>query len=252
MIDQSLEQGDSLIHRIDPRIRIIAALCLSITAALCNHPAIAAGFVGISMILVLMAKLSAGQVLVRLKPLLWFLLMMWVFLPLTFTEDIVYRYGWLTVSRAGILLSAMITLKSIGILMTFTALLATMPVATLGAGLHQIRVPDKLVFLLLMTYRYIAVIRQEYNRLMRAARFRGFRPGTNLHSYRTYAYLAGMLFVRASHRADRVFQAMRCRGFTGRFRSLDVYTADGIHIGFLMICAGAGIGLIIAERFWLN
>ncbi|HCY88188.1 MAG TPA: cobalt ECF transporter T component CbiQ [Desulfobacteraceae bacterium] len=252
MIDRSLEQGDSFIHRIDPRIRIVTALCLSMTAAQCTHPAVAAGFLSISVVLALIAKLKAGQVLIRLKPLLWFLLMMWLFLPLTFTEDIVYRYGWLTVSRAGVQLCTMISLKSIGILIIFTSLLATMPVATLGAGLHRLRVPDKLVFLLLMTYRYIAVIRQEYNRLIRAARFRGFRPGTNLHSYRTYAYLAGMLFVRASHRADRVFQAMRCRGFTGRFRSLDVYTADGIHIGFLVICGAAGISLLIAERLWLN
>ena len=251
MIDPVPEQKDSLIHRFDPRVRILSAAALSISAALCRHPAIAACFVGISLVLVLMSRLNAGLVLGRLKPLFWFLVMMWLFLPLTFSDDPVYRNGWLTISGAGIGLSPMITLKSAGILMIFTALIATMPVAALGTGLHQLRVPDKLVFLLLMTHRYTAVIREEYTRLIRAARFRGFRAKTNIHSYKTYAYLAGMLFVRASHRGDRVFQAMRCRGFAGKFRGLDVYRADGVNMVFLAVAATAGPALIIIERFWI-
>jgi cobalt/nickel transport system permease protein len=74
--------------------------------------------------------------------------------------------------------------------------------------------------LLLLAYRYIFVIEQEYQRLYRAAKMRNFRPASNLHTYRTYAYLVGMLFVRASERARRVHLAMKCRGFTGRFHSL--------------------------------
>jgi cobalt/nickel transport system permease protein len=38
-----------------------------------------------------------------------------------------------------------------------------------------------------------------------------------MHTYRTYAYLCGMLLVRASARAQRVYNAMKCRGFSGRF-----------------------------------
>lgn len=250
MIDPSIEQGDSLVHRLSPRVRIIAAVCLSVAVALCGHPAIAAAYLAMGGVLSALARLTPAQVFRRLSPLLWFLVMIWVFLPLTFTQDIVYGYGWISVSRAGLVLSAMITLKSAAILMIFTALIATMPVAALGSGLHQLRVPDRLVFLLLMTYRYISVIRKEYHRLIRAARFRGFRPGTNLHSYQTYAYLAGMLFVRASHRADRVFQAMRCRGFSGRFRTLDVYGENGINSGFLCVTLTLGAALVIVEILW--
>ena len=53
--------------------------------------------------------------------------------------------------------------------------------------------------------------------LSRAARVRGFTPKTDLHTYKTYAYMLGMLLVRAMARADRVYQAMLCRGFKGKF-----------------------------------
>nr|WP_269434977.1 energy-coupling factor transporter transmembrane component T [Desulfosarcina ovata] len=83
--------------------------------------------------------------------------------------------------------------------------------------------PDKLVHMLLITYRYLFVLEQEYQRLVRAMKIRNFRPATTLHTYRTYAYLVGMFFVRASERAKRVHSAMICRGFNGRFISLRVF-----------------------------
>ena len=66
-------------------------------------------------------------------------------------------------------------------------------------------------------------------------KIRSFKPGTNLHTYRSYAYLAAMLLVRSYDRADRVYQAMICRGFHGTFYSLRTFSwrrRDGI---FLMV-----------------
>ncbi|MFW5635287.1 MAG: energy-coupling factor transporter transmembrane component T family protein, partial [Thermodesulfobacteriota bacterium] len=133
-------------------------------------------------------------------------------------------------------------LKSHAILLVLIALAATMNSATLGYVLDYFRLPPKLVYLLLLTYRYIFVIEQEYIRLSRAARLRSFHPRTNLHTYRTYAYLVGMLFVRAAARAERVYKAMRCRGFQGKIyclRSFAVTRLDWIWTGLLgawMVC----------------
>ena len=246
-LDQ-FESGDSIIHKLDPRVRISIAALISIAAALSNHLGIITVYLLLSISLVFLAQFSPRQIKDRLKPLLWFLIMIWIFLPLTFTKDIVFTWGWISISKAGILLSLQISLKAISILLIFSALVITMPVAVLGAGLHQLKVPDKLVFLLLMTYRYIAVIHEEYQRLLRAARFRGFKPRTNLHSYKTFAYLAGMLFVRASFRARRVYQAMLCRGFNQRFYTLDEYEPFKLNSVFFYIMAAIGISLILIER----
>jgi cobalt/nickel transport system permease protein len=116
-----------------------------------------------------------------------------------------------------------ITLKSNAIIGILIALVATMPTVTLGHALNAMHFPDKIVHLLLMTYRYIFVLDQESQRLIRAAKIRGFKPGTSLHSYKTYAFLVGMLFVKASERAERVYRAMKCRGFNGRFHCLHTF-----------------------------
>lgn len=251
MIEHSFESGSSPVHKLDPGIRILGAGFVSVAAALSRHPGIISCYLALGVLLCVLAGLSVKQAAGRLKPLFWFLVMIWVFLPLTFSRDILAQYGWITVSRAGIELAAQITLKSTAILLIFSALIITMPVASLGAALHRLKVPDKMVFLLLMTYRYIAVIQEEYQRLLRAARFRGFCPGTNIHSYKTYAYLAGMLFVRASHRAGRVYQAMLCRGFNRKFHTLDVYAPYGLNSVFLCAMAAAGTAFTLIERLWI-
>jgi len=126
-----------------------------------------------------------------------------------------------------------------------------MTIASLGNGLHKLHVSDKMVFLLLMSYRYIAVIEEEYKRLLRAAKFRGFKPKTNVHSYKTYAYLVGMLFVRASLRAQRVYQAMLCRGFNQKFHTLDVYQPNRLNSIFLLGIFAASLSLVILEIMWV-
>lgn len=246
MIDESLAFKRSFIHGLDPRTRILVALFLSIGAAVDHSFTVLGGYLVLSVILLFLSALTPREVLKRLKPLLFFLFMIWIFLPLSFDQDVIWQCRLFHISRSGLRLSLEITMKSIAITAIFTALIATMTMAAIGHGLQRLRVSGKLVFLLLMTYRYVFVIRDEYTRLLRAARFRGFVAGTNLHSYRTFAYLAGMLFVRASCRAQRVHRAMICRGFAGRFHSLDVYRCGKIDAVFILAGALSALLLFLA------
>lgn len=220
-ISEPFASGQSIVHSLDPRARVVAAILLSIQVAVSyRFTTLIIGLLS-SIILVLLARLNLRLVIRRLMTVAAFLVLIWVVMPLTYEGETFQQFGPIELSRPGVILSAQITLKTLTILMIFMSLVATMTIATLGHALHRLRVPDKFVYLLLITYRYLFVIQEEYIRLRTAIKIRGFQPGTNLHSYKTYAYLIGMLFVRAAMRAERVSQAMRCRGFKGRFYSLD-------------------------------
>lgn len=247
MIAEPFALGRSPIHRMDPRLRVALATVFSFLVALSNGiPALAASL-GFSALLVAAAGLDLRMLIRRLLPLWGFLLVLWLVLPLTYEGRPIYTVGPLAATREGLLLAARITLKSHAILLAFTAWVATMSFVTLGHTLNRLRAPEKIVHLLLLTYRYIFVLEAEYGRLLRAARLRGFRPGANLHTYRTYAYLIGMLFLRAADRAQRVHWAMRCRGFHGKFYSLYRFkAARSDWIGGAAM-TGAMIGLVYLE-----
>ena len=249
---ESLAHGSSILHTMDPSLRVVVCLVLSFSTALCQGFPVLAVFAALALLLLVMSRPDPVVVISRIKPLIFFLSMIWLILPITYGGGAELTLGSLSLSRPGIFLCLGITIKSLTILFLFMALLATMTVPTLGVSLHRLGLPDKLIFLLLMTYRYIAVIEDEYKRLLRAARLRGFKGGTHLHAYRTYAYLAGMLFVRAALRADRVHQAMRCRGFDGRFRTLEIYDKPHGKSSFLMTCiASLAVVLVSLDLFWM-
>mgnify|MGYP002228685902 CR=1 FL=1 len=65
-----------------------------------------------------------------------------------------------------------------------------------------------MVFLFLFTYRYLHVIADEWHKLHGAARLRGFAPKTNMHTYRTFGNMLGMVFVHSFDRSVRVYEAM--------------------------------------------
>jgi len=220
MFEEPFANGDSFIHRIDPRHRIIGAVAFSFIVALADRfsPLIIA--VVISLILAIAARLNPRAIMRRLTVVFGFLMLIWLVLPLTVDGPALIRIGPIALSRPGIILAARITLKVLAILVMFTALVATMPLSTLGHALHRLMVSKKIVYLILMTQRYIHLLENEYQRTIRALQMRGFNPRTNLHTYKTYAYLIGMLFVRSVARAERIEWAMRCRGFNGRFYDL--------------------------------
>jgi len=247
MISETFAAGHSLIHRLDPRVKIVFATAFSFTVALSQKlPSLVAGL-GFAVLLILLARYDFREVGKRLALANSLILFLWIVVPWTFHGEPLFHLGPLSATKEGIALSARITLKCNAILLAFMALVASSSVSQLGHALDRMRVPPKLVYLLLITYRYIFVIGEEYRRLMRAAKIRGFRAGTNMHTYRTYAYLIGMLFVRAAARAERVRQAMLCRGFHGRYYSLRDLSVSPLDWACSALMAGAVAGLVVLE-----
>jgi cobalt/nickel transport system permease protein len=250
MLQEPFAVGNSLVHRIDPRIRVAVATVYSVIVALSrNFPALIFA-VGVSLVLIMLARLNPREAVKRIIIVNSFIVLLWLVLPLTFQGPVAFTIGPLNAYRPGITMAAQITLKSNAIVLALMALIATMAFSTLGSALNRLQVPDKIVHLLLMSYRYVFVIEQEYQRLIRAAQIRGFRPRTNLHTYKTYAYIVGMLFVRSAQRADRVYKAMLCRGFKRKFYCLHEFSTGKQDWLFGAVMGSAMTGLIYLE--WLN
>lgn len=247
MIQEPFAVGTSWLHRIDPRFKLVCAgLFTTIVALASTYPTLM-GAVVLGLVFACLAQLKVTLFLKRLFLISLFLGLMWIVLPLTSVGEVLYQAGPLTVKSQGVHLAAQISLKLIAIISALTSMTATMPLATTGHALHRLGVPEKLVHLLLVTYRYIFVIEQEYQRIFRAAKIRGFQPRTNLHTYKTYAYMIGMIFVKASERARRVHQAMLCRGFQGRFYCFHEFNAGRRDVVFGTMMVVISLGMVYFE-----
>ncbi len=215
--------GQSVVHRMDPRMRILAAVVFSVVTALVQSLWAASAALVFPTVLILLSRISIRGVLCRLAVVNTFILFLWLFLPFTSQGDVIYAVGPLEVHDEGLRLALLMTLKSNAIVMALIALLATCPIMNLVHALSHMGVPDKLVHLFFFCFRYLHVIHDEYHRLLNAMKIRGFRPRTDMHTYRSVAHLVGMLLVRSFDRSARILAAMKCRGFKGRFYILGHY-----------------------------
>ena len=134
------------------------------------------------------------------------------------------KFSFLSISREGVRLSLLISLRAISAaLLVFPMLGTTRFYLTLKA-LQKIKIPAQLIQLLIFTYRYIFLFLDEERRIFRAASSRGWVRKTNLFTLRTIGNLVGMLLVQSFERTERIRDAMVSRGYSGRLKTLDNLT----------------------------
>lgn len=235
MIGEEFTNIDSFVNRMDPRAKLASVFLFSVVVAVANRFVVLLAALAFGLFIVVIAGLPVRQVLRRLVPVNLFILFLWFFLPFTFDGSPLFSLGPLVASHEGVLHAGRISVKSNAIVIVLIALVSSTSILTLGHALHDLKIPGKIVHLFFFTFRYIHVIHREYLRLIHAMKVRGFQPGTSMHTYRTFAYLVGMLLVRSCDRAQRVHNAMLCRGFRGRLYSLSEFSLKASDVAALAV-----------------
>jgi cobalt/nickel transport system permease protein len=213
------EHPRSIAGRLDPRVRVVLGAACSLT------PLFLTDWTGLGIVLVAAACVLAyegipsGLIARRLVMVNLFMAGIVALLPWGVLGEALFSAGSLQYSREGLAQSLRILLRGNAVVMFLLASLATMNPIDLAHALQRLRVPRRLVLLLMFTVRYLRVFESEYGRLRQAMRARAFHPGMNAHTLRSIGFLVGMLLVRAFERSERVQQAMLCRGFQGHFHT---------------------------------
>jgi cobalt/nickel transport system permease protein len=234
---------DSPLGRLDPRWRL-ATLVVALLAAAALRSLVAAGIaLAGALALAALARLPLRWYLARLAGVVLVLALFAAPLPFFLEGDgPVWRWGPVHLSAHGAYVAVLLGVKGVTLVTLALVVLTAAPLdATLKAA-HGLRLPGVIIQLGLLTYRYVFLLADELRRLRVALRVRGYRNRPNRHSYRTLGHVAGTLLVRGHERAERVAQAMRCRGFDGRFRSLASFkTTAADVILFAVVAGGAGL-----------
>ncbi len=228
-------------------MRIGCAFLFSLCGAPVSGLTSSAGVLLAGICFAIAARLPLLPLLKRLLAVNFFIFFLWFFLPFSRPGNPAFSVGPFTATTAGLIYTTVITLKSNGVILAVTSLLSTMPVQLVGAGMQSLKFPDKFCRLFLFTWRYVHVMRVEFSKMRRAAAMRNFVPRTNLRTYKTYAWLMGMLLVRSLDRAQRVWKAMLCRGFSGTFHTLETYRVCERDWGLLAMSLICTAGFLILE-----
>jgi cobalt/nickel transport system permease protein len=237
-------QGKSFFHLLDPRMKIGAFIPLVFIVALLTDLNAAGCYLLLAIAFTVIARVNIGELKARLAALNVFIVLLWITLPFSIEGKTLFTIGTFAFTLEGALYTTLITLKANAILLFTISLLGTTDVFRLAHALFHLKFPRKLVYMSIFMYRYLSVLHAEYDRLKSTVKVRSFHPGTNFNTIKTYAYMAGMLFVNSYERSQRVYQALTLRGFRGDFpmlRHFHLHRAD-VLFGIFML-------LVIMARF---
>lgn len=252
--DRYLERA-SFVHRLDPRVKVVAALAFIIVVALLPDgawPAYAAAFL-LVMACALAARLSPWLIIRRSLLGLPFLLaaVTILFIPGRVIWD---GPAGFDVTEAGLLRFGSIVARSLISIQVAVLLTATTRFPDVLHALRHLRVPAVLVAIIAFMYRYLFVLVEEVERLLRAraarsARLSGAAGGGSLRWRAAVAgHMAGQLLVRSFDRSDRVYQAMLARGYRGELLTLAPHAMRRSDWAALALCLSAVVSLLVIPR----
>jgi len=214
---------DSPLHRRDPRAKLL--LVLAYTALLVSvdryQVARLAPFAILPFAWLVFGNIPlryVGKQVVLCSP---FLVFVAVFNPLYDHSVHVVPTPWGTLAvGGGWLIAANLTIKFVLGLSALVALSATTRFADLLAGMQRLGVPRLLVMQLAILYRYLFVLIDQAQRVVRARSARLGSAGPVGARLRASGGMVGSLFVRTLESAERIHAAMEARGYDGQIRTL--------------------------------
>jgi cobalt/nickel transport system permease protein len=247
---EHLAPRDSWLARRDPRWRLVAFASAVIGVALLRDIGPTGAALVFALIVALLGRVPGPWYRARLGVLVLALIPFLVVVPFMVDRgERLWEWHTLHVTDAGLATAATLGMKSIALATLALTLLASAPLYVTLAAAGRLGMPNLLVHLTLLTYRYVFLLFDELSRLRVALRVRGFRNAMNTHSYRTIGQVTGTLLVRGSDRGDRVAHAMRCRGFDGQFRTLTKYRTSWNDVWMLVVVLSMFGGLVAWDVF---
>ena len=232
---------DSLIHNLDPRIKILSCLAIIISLFLITKFSgylVLGSFVLISIII---SKVHPKFVFRGLRPIL-FIIIFTLIIHLFMTEgEVIYQLGFLKITQEGLVKGLLISFRLFILILTTSLLTLTTSPISLTDGIERLLSVFKstgmpaheIAMMMTIALRFIPTLLEETEKIMKAQISRGadFESGNIFNRAKNLIPILIPLFVNAFRRADELAIAMeaKCyRGGEGRthYRELKIKKAD--------------------------
>ena len=255
--------GNSLIHKLDPRTKILITLFFIVAIFLASG-AVSYGILwGFVFLIILLSRLPLMLVLKSIKP-LWIIIALTAVLNMFFTPGRELVSFWkITITYEGLVRAVFMVLRiTMLIAGTFLLTYTTSPIALTDAmeilfgPLKKLKVPvHEMSMMMSMALRFIPTLIEETDKIMSAQKARGadFETGNLIQRAKALLPLLVPLFVSAFRRADELAVAMECRCYHGdqgrtRMKQLEWRMRDTLALiwGALVLA-----GMIVLSRFGL-
>jgi energy-coupling factor transport system permease protein len=243
--------ADSIVHRMDPRSKLMIIFLFVCIIFLANNLLTYLIIGSYTFLMLALSRVPFRFLYAGLKPVLW-LVVFTLLLQLFFTKEgsLIFEFGFVKIYEEGLKQGIFISLRFLFlILMTSLLTLTTTPIEitdgleTLLHPLKKVRFPvHEMALMMSISLRFIPTLMQETDKIMKAQIARGveFASGPFKDRIKAVIPLLIPLFVSSFKRAEELAIAMEARGYRGgegrtKYRQLSWQVVDSLQIAFLAI-----------------
>ncbi len=250
-------QTDSAIHRLDPRVKLVATICYIISLFIIDN---LAGYLIAGLFLAFTIKLSKvpPKFIVRGMRSIVFLLVIAVVFNLFLTPGEVLVSFWkLQITKEGIRVALFMAIRLVFLIMGSSLMTLTTTPNNLTDGMEKLLSPLKwlkvpvheIAMMMSIALRFIPILLEETDKIMKAQIARGadFESGNLIKKAKSLVPLLVPLFISAFRRANDLAMAMEARCYRGgerrtKMKPLLYKKRDGIAysvLAFYLVCCVA-------------
>ena len=248
--------GNSLIHRLDPRIKLILSLFYIVIIFLCKNVWSFVFILFVTAALVLISKIPFKMILKSLKPIL-FIIAFTTVINIFFTtgDTLIFEFHFIKIYLEGLMNAALIIVRIVVLLTGVSVILTytTSPIALTDAierllmPLRYLKIPvHEFAMMMTIALRFIPTLISETDKIMSAQKARGvdFSRGNLVQRAKALIPVLIPLLVSSIRRATDLATAMECRCYRGgdgrtRMTQLTMHAKDCLMlVAFVFICAG--------------
>ena len=224
IIEQLSEKQQNILHSINPNIKMLFIICLTVSIFLQNRIEIIASYLLIPFFLVLLAKINIMEFLRKLKWILW-LTLIYIFINAFFDAQIhpedeilfvIFGLPVRTIAFFYALRTGVITITLFSTALIFTK---TTPVKHIIYGLMQIGIPYRYAFAFMIGLRYVPLIEQESSLIEIAQKLRGLGITSRSNPKKVFKHIfhrISILLINMMRKTATTAIALEYRNF-GRY-----------------------------------
>jgi energy-coupling factor transport system permease protein len=243
--------GESFIHKLDPRTKIIISLMFIISLFIVNK------FVGYIIVvaflsaIIINAKIPLSFIFKGLKPIFILIIItsvLNIFMTKGTEDTLIFQFGFLNIYDEGLRIAIFMTLRLVFLIVGTSLLTLTTSPIELTDGIERLLRPigkelaHELAMMMTIALRFIPTLTEETDKIMKAQQARGadFETGNIIKRAKSLIPILVPLFISSFRRADELAMAMESRCYKGsigrtRMKELKYSYRDGIAYGIFSV-----------------
>lgn len=246
-------EGNSFIHKMDPRVKILLSLIYIVILFVASSPVAYLVLTVFTVFLIIMSQVPVGYIIRGLKPMLYILVFTAILnLFMTPGERIFFTIPYLnwSVTYEGLETAGLMLIRLVYLVVGTSILTLTTSPLMLTDGIEKILKPFEIIkvpsheiaMMMTIAIRFIPTLSEETEKIIKAQKARGadFESGNILRRAKAMIPILVPLFISAFRRADDLAVAMDSRCYSGgknrtRMKVMKITARDYVATGFMLV-----------------